>query len=62
VTLATPDWQAVTLPVGRPIGAAVLVEVEPGYTFVPSRVSPSRDDRRLGVMMAEPVWKQASAP
>ena len=62
MTLATPDWQAVTLPVGRPVGAAVLVEVEPGYTFVPSRDAPSRDDRRLGVMMAEPIWKPASAP
>jgi O-antigen ligase len=57
VTLAAPDWQAVTLPVDRPAGAPVLVEVEPGYTFVPSRIAPSRDDRRLGVMMAELVWK-----
>jgi hypothetical protein len=57
VTLAAPDWRRLTLPVGQPVGAPVLVEVEPGYTFVPSRVSPSGDHRRLGVMMAEPAWK-----
>jgi hypothetical protein len=57
MTLAAPDWQTITLPVGQPVGAPVLVEIEPGYTFVPSQVAPSRDHRRLGVMMAELVWK-----
>jgi O-antigen ligase len=57
ITFAAPDWQTITLPVGQPVGSPVLVEVEPGYTFVPSQEAPSRDHRRLGVMMAELVWK-----
>jgi hypothetical protein len=57
MTLASPEWQTITLPVDQPVGSPVLVEVEPGYTFVPSQAAPSRDHRRLGVMMAELVWK-----
>jgi len=55
--LATPDWQTIALPVVRASGEPLLVEVEPGYTFVPNRVSASRDDRRLGVMMGELRWR-----
>jgi O-antigen ligase len=57
LVLATPGWHTITLSVERPSGEALLVEVEPGFTFVPSRVSPSRDDRRLGVMMGELAWR-----
>lgn len=55
--LAAPDWQTVAVPVRAPVGGHALVEVEVGYTFVPSRLSPSRDDRRLGVMMREVTWR-----
>lgn len=57
LTLATPDWKTVALPVTRASGEPLLVEVESGYTFIPSRVSPSHDDRRLGVMMRELTWR-----
>jgi O-antigen ligase len=55
--LATPEWRVIALPVTRASGEPLLVEVESGYTFVPSRVSSSRDDRRLGVMMGELRWR-----
>jgi O-antigen ligase len=57
LVLATPDWHTMTLPVGRASGEPLLIEVEPGYAFVPSRISASRDDRRLGVMMGELTWR-----
>lgn len=57
--LAASDWQKVDVPMGQPPGGHTLVEVEVGYTFVPSRVSASRDDRRLGVMMGEIRWPDA---
>jgi O-antigen ligase len=57
LVLATPGWHTIVLPVDQTSGESLLIEVEPGYTFVPSRVSPSRDDRRLGVMMGELAWR-----
>jgi O-antigen ligase len=57
LVLATPAWHTLALPVRRAGGESLLIEVEPGYTFVPSRVSSSRDDRRLGVMMGELTWR-----
>jgi hypothetical protein len=55
--LATPDWQRIAVPVRPPVGSHSLVEVEVGYTFVPARLAASRDDRRLGVMMREAIWR-----
>jgi hypothetical protein len=57
LVLSTPEWHTLALPVVRASGEPLLIEVEPDYTFVPSRVSRSRDNRRLGVMMAEPTWR-----
>lgn len=57
LTLAAPDWRTIVLPVARASGEPLLVEVEPGSTFIPSRVFPVRDDRRLGVMMGELTWR-----
>jgi O-antigen ligase len=57
VRLAGPEWQALAVPVHRPRGAHVLVELEPAYTVVPARVAGSRDERRLGVMVGEVAWR-----
>ncbi len=55
--LTAAEWQTLEVPLGQPVGAHALVEVETGHSFVPSRLSPSRDDRRLGVMMGEIRWR-----
>jgi O-antigen ligase len=55
--LTTPDWQRIAVPVRPPVGRHTLVEIEVGYTFVPARLSASRDERRLGVMMREATWR-----
>jgi O-antigen ligase len=57
VRLASADWQIVPLPVAASPGRHVLVELDVSYTVVPSRVGASRDDRRLGVMVGELVWR-----
>lgn len=59
VRLANPEWHAVDLPVEAPAGGRVLVELDVAYTFVPSRLTGSRDERRLGVMMAEVAWRES---
>jgi hypothetical protein len=57
VRLATGAWQALDVRIDKPPGAPVLVELEVGYTFVPSRVAASRDQRTLGVMVGELAWR-----
>jgi len=57
VRLAASDWQTLTVPVERPRGDHVLVEFETAYTFVPARLAPSADTRRLGVMVGPLVWR-----
>lgn len=42
-----------------PPGSPLLVELEVAYTFVPSRLVGSQDDRTLGVMIGEIVWREA---
>jgi O-antigen ligase len=59
VRLDGPDWQTVSIPVSAPAGQQVLVELEVGYTVVPARLGGSRDNRRLGVMVGPPVWRDA---
>jgi O-antigen ligase len=61
IVLPGADWHTVRVPVTQPRGQHVLVELEAGYTVVPSRLGPSRDDRRLGVMVAWPAWRDAAA-
>jgi hypothetical protein len=59
VRLAGPDWQTVPVPVESARGRHVLVELDVRYTLVPSRAGGSQDDRRLGVMVGAPVWREA---
>jgi hypothetical protein len=59
VRLATPEWHSLSVPVGRPIGGHVLVELETAYTTVPARLTGSADTRRLGVMVGPVVWRPA---
>jgi O-antigen ligase len=58
IQLATPDWQTVSVPVDKPGDGHVLVEMEVAYTFVPRDHPPSRDQRRLGVMVREVGWRE----
>lgn len=59
VRLTAPDWQTVDVPIQESAASHVLVELEVAYTFVPSRVGGSRDDRTLGVMIGEVTWRDA---
>jgi O-antigen ligase len=59
IHLATPGWRMLAVPVAGPAGGHALVQVEVDYTFVPSGLGPSRDTRRLGVMMGEVSWGPA---
>jgi O-antigen ligase len=59
VRLATPDWHPVAIPIDRPAGGHVLVELETAYTVVPARTTSSRDTRRLGVMIGPVAWRDA---
>jgi len=58
IQLTTPDWQTVRVPVDQPRDGHVLVEMEVAYTFVPSDRPPSRDQRRLGVLVREVGWRE----
>jgi hypothetical protein len=59
VRLAAPDWQPLAVPVDRPPGDHVLVELETAYTFVPSRAASPGDTRRLGVMVGALAWRDS---
>jgi hypothetical protein len=58
VRLVEPGWHRLDVPVRPPLGSHVLVELEAAYTFVPSRLSASRDARELGVMVGEVTWRR----
>jgi O-antigen ligase len=59
IRLDRAAWRTVTIPVSAPPGQPVLVELEVSHTVVPARLGGSRDDRRLGVMVGTPVWRDA---
>jgi O-antigen ligase len=59
IRLATSQWHALDVRLDKPPGAPVLIELEVGYTFVPSQIAASRDQRTLGVMMGELLWRDA---
>ncbi|HEV8311144.1 MAG TPA: O-antigen ligase family protein [Methylomirabilota bacterium] len=57
LTLATTGWHTLEVPVADSPGTHALVEVDVAYTFRPSELTPSEDDRRLGVMVGEVAWR-----
>jgi O-antigen ligase len=59
VRLAAPDWEPLAVPVARPPGTHVLLELETAYTFVPARLGASSDTRRLGVMVGPLAWRDS---
>jgi hypothetical protein len=51
------DWEVVEVPIDKPRGAPVLVQIRVAYAFVPADLGLNADTRRLGVLMKTPSWR-----
>jgi hypothetical protein len=49
-------WRTLDVPVDRPLGAAVRVEIGVAYSFVPAELGLDADTRRLGVALQPVQW------
>jgi len=56
VTLADGAWRTIEVPVDRPLGRFVLLQLRVGYTFVPGQLGFGADPRRLGVLIRPVRW------
>ncbi|HEV8306845.1 MAG TPA: O-antigen ligase family protein [Methylomirabilota bacterium] len=58
VVLDSPTaWKALDLPVTKPLGSGVILQIRVGYSFVPAELGDAPDPRRLGVLVSPPHWK-----
>jgi len=59
MTLDTPGWtgwRTTEIPVNKPVGSTVLLQIRAGYSFVPASLGLNEDTRRLGVLMRPITW------
>jgi O-antigen ligase len=50
------DWSVVEVPIDKPRGAPVLVQVRVAYSIVPADLGVYPDSRHFGVVMKAPSW------
>lgn len=56
LTLDTPPWRVLDVPVAKPIGSLVVVQLRVAYTVTPVELGLGADPRRLGVMVKPIAW------
>lgn len=58
VTLETPAWKTVEIPVDKRVGSTVVLQLRVGYTFVPAALGLNDDARHLGILMKPLAWAE----
>jgi len=56
VTLETTDWKTIDIPVDKPLGSVVVVQLRTAYTFHQSAIGIGTDTRRVGVLLKPARW------
>jgi O-antigen ligase len=56
ISLAPGIWTTLDVPVGKPVGTTVLLQLRPAYTFIPAALGINDDSRRLGVLVKPLLW------
>jgi O-antigen ligase len=58
ITFGSPNatWTTVEIPVSKPLGSTVRVEIRTAFTFIPAVRGMSSDSRRLGVLTKAVTW------
>lgn len=56
LTLDTPAWRTVEIPVARPVGSPLFLQVRVGYTVVPVRLGVAESFLELGILITRPAW------
>jgi O-antigen ligase len=56
MTLDTPGWRTTEIPVHKPVGSAVLLQIRAGDSFVPAFLGRTENARRRGVLIRPITW------